>query len=508
MGDHDQDYDGSTEQTPLVTDDAEPAAQPRRPAHRTMRSVTSIASSFRVPQVHSGSTIVALFCVILLVASCANGFVSIPLTRVVEDVVCHRYYEVQNLGESIDEKLCKVPAVQSKMAYIFATAEVCEAIAGFVTAFPWGVAADKIGRKPVFALSLVGMALSILWMMAILWFNSVFNPALIATACLFRLIGGGSPVVIGVILSMVSDVIPEDGRATAFLRIQVCSLVGTLVSPALSSAIMPAIGPWPVMLLGVACVIIGAIAFMFVPETLQHKQNDTTGDDDQPQGLAGHYHHAIGQLKDTIGLFKSSSLILLMVAMLTTNPAAQSLQQFLVQFVSKRYGISIASTGYVQTTYGLAQVIQALVILPWISRLMLQDTTPKPFRRPNEQERDLSLARLSYVLALLGYFVLAIAPKLWVFILGLFVLAISSGSAALAHSLLSLYVDPEHSSRLFSMVGMVETIGSVCEPWVGLPYFGIMGLMVIVIVILALVRVPKQRREAPPSYEEARDHQD
>lgn len=146
---HDQDYDGGTERTPLVGESAH-ASQPRRPSHRPMLSMASIASvtSIHVPKAHTGRTIILLLSAIAMVVCMATGFLQIPLTKVVENAVCRQYYnQAQSLEAPIDEKLCKVPEVQSKMAYIFATVDVCEAIAGFFAAFPWGIAADRYATK-------------------------------------------------------------------------------------------------------------------------------------------------------------------------------------------------------------------------------------------------------------------------------------------------------------------------------------------------------------------------
>ena len=75
--------------------------------------------------------------------------------------------------------------------------------------------------------------MSILWIMAILYFGQTFTVALAATASLWRFVGGGSAVLVAILLSMISDVIPEEKRATAFMRLHVSNLVGSLVSPAL-----------------------------------------------------------------------------------------------------------------------------------------------------------------------------------------------------------------------------------------------------------------------------------
>lgn len=61
-------------------------------------------------------------------------------------------------------------------------------------------------------MSLIGLAMSIIWFMTVLWFDTVFNPTMIALSCLFRFVGGGNAVLIGILLSMISDVVPEDQR--------------------------------------------------------------------------------------------------------------------------------------------------------------------------------------------------------------------------------------------------------------------------------------------------------
>lgn len=305
-------------------------------------------------------------------------------------------------------------------------------------------------------------------------------------------------------------------RATAFMRIHVASLVGTLVSPALASTMMAKTGPWPVMWVSIAGFLASAAAFMFLPETLKHTEDEHSGDKDSKlDGLRGHLAHALTRLKDSVSILKSPSLILLLLTCLLTTPFTISIYQFMVQFVSKRYDISIESTGYVQSSYGVAQVVQALLIFPFISTLLLQDSIPRPFRMANEQERDLFLAKWSFGICIVGYVAMGFASTLWAFVLGLAILALGSCYNSLTRSLMSVYVDPEHRSRLFSMVGMVEVVGNMYGPpmlagsfslgmklgggWIGLPYFGVACLSSIVVLILLFVRVPKRGAEPESS---------
>jgi dipeptide/tripeptide permease len=307
-----------------------------------------------------------------------------------------------------------------------------------------------------------------------------------------------------------------DHRAVAFMRLQVSGLVGSLISPALSSAMMAITGPWPVMLVAVACLVVGAMAFLFVPETVQHKDEDgeETGLNSSHIGFKDHIIRTLSQLKESLSILSSPSLFLLILTCLATTPFATGVLQFLVQFVSKRYSVPIKNTGYIQMAYGLLQIIQALIILPWISKLLLNPTiaptstsTPTLIHIPNEPKRDLLLAKYSFYSILIGFLIIGFAPSIAVFILGLTILAIGSCYNSLVRSLMSLYVDEKYLSRLFSLVGMVEIIGSLFGApmmaglftlgmklggrWIGLPYYGLAGLCGVCIGILWFVRLPE-----------------
>jgi hypothetical protein len=300
------------------------------------------------------------------------------------------------------------------------------------------------------------------------------------------------------------------------MRLQVSGLVGSLVSPALSSAMMAVTGPWPVMPVAVACLVVDAIAFLFVPETVQHKDEDSEeiGLDSPHIGFKDHTLRTLSQLKESLLILSSPSLSILILTCLATTPFATGVLQFLVQFVSKRYGVPIKNTGYIQMAYGLLQIIQALIVLPWISTFLLKLTitpasTPTPtfIHIPDDPKRDLLLAKYSFYSILIGFLTLGFAPSIAVFLLGLMILAIGSGYNSLVRSLMSLYVDEKYLSRLFSLVGMVEIIGSLFGApmmaglltvgmrlggeWIGLPYYGLAGLCGVCIGILWFVRLPE-----------------
>ncbi|KAI2472605.1 MFS general substrate transporter [Annulohypoxylon bovei var. microspora] len=512
---HHRDSDEFTESSPLLTDQ-----RPRRPSHLPTLSVASIAS-VHVPKVHNGWAIVNLLCIIAFTASASSGLISIPVTRVVEDVVCRQHYGVEeSAGVPIDEKQCKDDGIQSKVAFVMALSGSLDALVGFLAAFPWGLVADRIGRKPVFVIALFGMVLNIFWGMTVLYFHTVFPIELIWLGSAGYAVGGGSAVLIGIILSMITDSTTEEERAVAFMRLHVASLAGNLISPAVSSFMMEKLGPWPPIWSAVVVIIVAAVTFLFVPETLKHQkyQEDAqeleTGVIDSKSRVA----HVIARFKESLSILKSPSLILLLLTCLGSAPVLYSTLAFMALFVSKRYDIELSQAGYIQSTYGIAQVIQALVFLPWITRYIMKDTTPARFRAPDEHHRDLSLARWSFGILLVGVLILGLSPNLVSFVFGLLLMALGAGFNSLTRSLMTLYIDPEHRSRLFSLVGMVEVIGSVyAQPflatlfalgmrlgggWIGLPYFGVSVLVVVTGSLLGFVRVPKEARDSSSTHED------
>jgi MFS family permease len=290
---------------------------------------------------------------------------------------------------------------------------------------------------------------------------------------------------------------------------------------------MLATGPWPVMMVSIGLLLFGATAFMFVPETLKHHDTDEeTAPQEHPVGFRAHLSHMGIRMKESLSILKSPSLILLAIICLASTPFLVSVLQFLILFVSKRFHVPIKYTGFVQTAFGVAQVIHAFVVLPWISNLLMKDSAPRALKMANEQERDLALAKWSFGFVFLGFLALGTAPNITLFIVGLVIMAIGSASGSLIRSLMSLYVDPEHRSRLFSMLGMIEVIGSLYgspmtaglfalgmklaknhgEGWIGLPYYGLSVLAVIIIAILQFVRVPKHVTDAAPASEEGGTH--
>ncbi|KAI0452339.1 major facilitator superfamily domain-containing protein [Xylaria acuta] len=482
-------------------------------------SISSIASSSSVPSIYAPkprkNTVINILYFITFIASYSSGFFELPFTRLIEDLICHDYYDVRGSTQPIDESRCKEDDIQKELAYLLAVQYTLYSIVSFVAAFPWGLAADKIGRKPIVAVAMTGGLIGSLFQLAVLYWNNVFPITAIWASSAGQLIGGGNSVLIAVVLSMIADATNEEDRAIAFLRTHVAALCGMLLSPSLAGFVMEKAGPWIPPLIGIGLFFLSVVVLFFLPETQACKdpsQDFLEPDISTPSSTIS---QILGQFLDSFSILKSPSLILLFLTSLCSMPVMDSTLIFLNQFVSKRYEIKIAQTGYVQSTYGVASIIMTLIILPWISKVLIDPATPARYRAKDEQYRDLSLARWSYAVLFLGALTLGLSPTLGGFIFGLLLMAIGSGFGSLSKSLMSIYIDPAHRSRLYSLVGMIEVLGSVfSQPllaglfslglkwhggWIGLPYLGLAVLIALAGSLLLFVRIPRTNSATPTS---------
>jgi len=93
-------------------------------------------------QAQKRTTIVVLLAVLMFTITTSGMLVLIPIFRLMEDAVCHLYYE-KGMPEPIEERLCKVDGVQKRLAYLGGLSAMISSIVGMVATLPYGVLADR-----------------------------------------------------------------------------------------------------------------------------------------------------------------------------------------------------------------------------------------------------------------------------------------------------------------------------------------------------------------------------
>ncbi|CAH0036679.1 unnamed protein product [Clonostachys rhizophaga] len=450
--------------------------------------------------------IILMLCIILFFASWANGFTQIPLLRLVEDRICHEYYDMSMSPlEPIDENLCKGEWIQSRLAFILSISSAIGALSGFLAAFPWGAAADRIGRKPILTLALTGMALEVVWDILVIWFHNM-PIKLIWLGGVLNIVGGGNAIIIGMIFSIATDATTDEERQVCNIHLEPAEFLLTCAQS--RGLFAPSRSRDGRIWIGVSLLIFGSVAIYAVPNppkpshSPSHDEQESDSDDEDPVN-----RKRVSKLLKMISLPITPSLLIFFLLTFLSIPVALATQMFMSQYVSKRYHIKLSSTGYIQSTFGVGHIIQAFIILPLVSHLLTSTTTPAIFRVKDEKLRDVVLLRGSFVFLIVGLIVVGLATDLIGFMFGLVVLVLGSGYASLLKSLMSLYADAKHRSRLFSLIGMVEVLARVySEPalaglyslglrhgggWIGIPYFGVALFIAVCLALLSFVELPK-----------------
>ncbi|KAJ6022229.1 Major facilitator superfamily domain general substrate transporter [Penicillium herquei] len=283
------------------------------------------------------------------------------------------------------------------------------------------------------------------------------------------------------------------------------SLAGASLGPAISSKLMEYYAPWIAALTSLFINLLSLVPLLFVPETLSTAKDTESIDHDaidseqsEPNSFGYYISRSFKSLLASFSLLKSYSLIIVLSTFLTIAPEIMGTSQFMAQYISKRFGWSLAEAGYLLTLRGAIHLCVLLLILPLLSKILL--------RYCNATTKDLILARGSIAFAGVGIFLMA-APQIGVLIGGLAVHSLGSGLAPLCRSLATSYVAQEDTSKLNTIIGIVEMVGSLFAgpvlAWsfdlgmrmggigLGLPYFGLAGSFALCLIGLCFVQSPR-----------------
>ena len=83
---------------------------------------------------------------------------------------------------------------------------------GACLAIPYGLLADRYGRRPTIFLSMPGFTINTALCVGVMWFSDIFPLRAIWLSCLGWFFGGGPAVAFAVMWTMMADVTEESER--------------------------------------------------------------------------------------------------------------------------------------------------------------------------------------------------------------------------------------------------------------------------------------------------------
>lgn len=447
--------------------------------------------------------VLALLCAFAFTMMLGDNLQPAAITQVFETVICDDYYKTHSAvapGPPHGDR-CQVPAVQKELALVRGFQQMAPLLPGLLCTVPYGLLADRVGRKRVLILSGAGVTFALCWVMLVCYLR--FAPlrwVLFSGAFLF--IGGGDAVTSSVLHVMVTDTTTRAERAQVFLYLHAADVVSGFFGPAISGALMEAGYTWLALLLAALVLFSGTfILSYFIPETL-HLANEVSGEpSDHPRpgdSLSSAPGHKKGKKKHILstistafapllGVLRSNRQGVLLLAIFAPQTSARELFTVIgLQYSKAKFALSYARGNVLLSLFQGAQGMFVLVLLPALTRAVAEP------RGWSDWTRDRRYAIASIAGTALGLLVIAAAPVLAVELIGLLLVSLGSCTTGLLMSLLGGVLKPGQVSALYSTALMLSMVSrSITAPvvsalltagmdlgwaWMGLP-FAVMAIL-------------------------------
>ncbi|KAJ9244771.1 hypothetical protein DTO169E5_1592 [Paecilomyces variotii] len=440
-----------------------------------------------------------------------------PQIKIFESIVCHNYLAVigKPPGTTLTEDICKSEPVQSELALVNGWKDTSDVLPGILFSVPYGVLADRWGRKPVLLLGILGTLLGESWVRVVCLYPSVLPLRLVWLSGVWRLIGGGDIVVSSIALVMVADRFPEDEIATALFRLTSAVILSEVLATPVSAYLM-ADDPWLPFMLGLGIAILGSWSAFIMPESLNPAKSgisSTTVPSEEeirssPAGRDAVRQYIRGKMRDlrdsTRFIMGSPAVAVCLFALFITSISKQS-TSLLLQYTSKRFHWSIANSSLLISMRGLVTLANFLLLMPALSAF-----STRYLHLPGKL-KDLRISQGGSFISALGFFVIATAPSRAILILGIVLISLGAAFAVTCRSFATSLVRPDQVGTLYSSVAAATSFGMVVSGpflayafrlglhlgpmWFGLPFL-IAGVVYLLgSVSLIRLRVPDTSHE-------------
>ncbi|EZF43017.1 hypothetical protein H113_03501 [Trichophyton rubrum MR1459] len=342
----------------------------------------------------------------------------------------------------------------------------------------------------------------------------------------FALIGGGPGVTNAMVMTMISDVIDEANRSTVYFQTSLAAVVAQLLAPAIGSAMMMKLGPWVPYFFGTAFFTVCCLLILLVPETIPIQVLKPGAAHPAPSGfdhcsvreslearppisrssLASKMKTLFATAWKETKLIFSNRTVLLILSTFLLSTLGRKQVDLLLLYASTRYEITLSKAGFVHSFMACVSIVLLLLVLPLTSSYL-----SKTLKLPSS-EKDLWLSKISIVLLTIGSFAIGFSPTFVSMICAVAIYTLGCGFNAVCLSLISAFVDPKYSARLYSVISLIIMMGTLIggpllaglfnlglnlgsSAWAGLPFFGSGVVHTFVLLSVWLIRLPSVQLE-------------
>jgi hypothetical protein len=176
--------------------------------------------------------------VCLFIIQLSLSISDLPSIKLMQDILCRNVHRVDNPAP-LPEEDCRDEAVQHRLNLIIMGMQISATISGTMSricfhfyvlegpdtnsraatlvALPLGVIADRIGRLPILAASILSMLLSQAYAMFICWKSEIIPLEAIWGIGVPLLLGGGRSVAEAMVFAIIADIVPDQKRQVDYI---------------------------------------------------------------------------------------------------------------------------------------------------------------------------------------------------------------------------------------------------------------------------------------------------
>lgn len=399
---------------------------------------------------------------IVFATELASSVSKAPLIRVFESIICREYYERANPkllfeNRNIDEQQCKNAAVQQELALLRGWRDFYDYLPGLFLAIPFGMVADRYGRKWLSLLNVLSAWLRVVWIYFVCAFPHMLPIRMVWAQSILGILGGGPSVASALLMVIMTDVTPEEKRANVFFYAHAALCATEFFGPPIGSVLMDR-NPWIALLVAFALLTITIPLALALPETfhkLQDRRGSLQGHSQRPssseKALGTSFTLKLRSILPSLGFLVADYRIGLILFASISIIFGQACINLGAQYTSRRYGWTISQAAYLSSVKAAIMLIALLGLFPLASNYLLSRKSFTTFKK------DVLLLRISFTIVTLGLFIEGAASTIAVFIVGCCITTIGMGASALIRSLLSSLVGQDEIGRLFAVISLIWT---------------------------------------------------
>ncbi|EJP67264.1 MFS transporter [Beauveria bassiana ARSEF 2860] len=449
-----------------------------------------------------------------------NGMTDTPLNEISEAIICRNIFG--QVPDPASDPRCKDSQVQAELALISGWELTFGLIPSLVVGVPFGLAADKYGRRAVILLTSVGVVLSTLLTIVICRYPETFSLRLRWLAPILMLIGGGMLTLSAMSYTVIADISTKAYRSTAFLWMATTVTACSLVASPLTYFMMNEMGAWFTLIFGFALMTLAIPIAAFVPETrpaavvrraetaCKIAETNSRIDNHSPRWISRSYVRSTWQHLSLINrtLFAGNPTVGLLISSTIFITVGKSVVIMLLQFCTA----STANLGICSQAGLLIGVKQATSLtltalaLPALSQFLLRIGMAPLVK-------DWWIVRVSAVISVVGSLAMGLAQTVQLFIGAMMFAECGIGLQAALRGLVTELIDETHIALVMTVLSLFMTISEmVAGPlmaqmfkvgmdwggvWVGMPYLASAAMLSVGAVLVMIPPIVRHVATSP-----------